>query len=155
MELDHLNHLSPGVVQFETIQLGDYFHTGKVDITETHIVNFAGISGDFFDVHMDEEFAKSHGFSNRLAHGLLIMSIVDGLKNRARVAFESIASLGWENWDFLAPVCAGDTISAKVIIVEKRETSKRDRGVIKLLFEVYNQNQIMVQTGTNNLLVKR
>ena len=69
--------------------------------------------------------------------------------------FESIASLGWENWDFLAPVCAGDTISAKVIIVEKRETSKRDRGVIKLLFEVYNQNQIMVQTGKNNLLVKR
>ena len=53
MELDHLNHLSPGVVQFETIQLGNYFHTGKVDITETHIVNFAGISGDFFDVHMD------------------------------------------------------------------------------------------------------
>ena len=60
MELDHLNHLSPGVVQFETIQLGDYFHTGKVDITETHIVNFAGISGDFFDVHMDEELSLIH-----------------------------------------------------------------------------------------------
>ena len=124
-----------------------------MDITETHIVNFAGISGDFFDVHMDEEFAKSHGFSSRLAHGLLIMSIVDGLKNRAGVAFESIASLGWGNWDFLAPVCAGDAISAKVMIIDKRETSKRGRGIIKLLFEVYNQNQIMVQTGKNNLLV--
>ena len=153
MELDHRNHLSPGIVQFENVQLGDYFYTGKVDITETHIVNFAGISGDFFDVHMDEEFAKSHGFSSRLAHGLLIMSIVDGLKNRAGVAFESIASLGWENWDFLAPVCAGDAISAKVMIIDKRETSKRGLGIIKLLFEVYNQNQIMVQTGKNNLLV--
>ena len=88
--------LQAGLVTYEDLSIGDYFYTRNIDITETHIVNFAGISGDFFDVHMDREFALSKGFSGKIAHGLLILSLVDGLKNRASIQFNAIASLGWE-----------------------------------------------------------
>ena len=121
--------------------------------TETHIVNFAGISGDFFDVHMDREFALSKGFSGKIAHGLLILSLVDGLKNRASIQFNAIASLGWERWEFKAPVCAGDSIHCKISIAAKRKTARDERGIVKLFFEVYNQDCVLVQSGTNNLLI--
>jgi acyl dehydratase len=56
------------------IQPGMEFLTPGLVVTETHIVNFAGLSGDFFDVHMDDEFARSVGFKARVAHGLLCLS---------------------------------------------------------------------------------
>ena len=145
--------LRAGLVTYEDLSVDDYFYTGNIDITETHIVNFAGISGDFFDVHMDREFALSKGFSSKIAHGLLILSLVDGLKNRAPTQLNAIASLGWENWEFKAPVCAGDSINCKITIAAKRKTSRGDRAIVKLFFEVFNNQCILVQTGTNNLLI--
>ena len=145
--------LQAGLVTYEDLSIGDYFYTRNIDITETHIVNFAGISGDFFDVHMDREFALSKGFAGKIAHGLLILSLVDGLKNRAPTQLNAIASLGWENWEFKAPVCAGDSINCKITIAAKRKTSRGDRGIVKLFFEVFNNQRILVQTGTNNLLI--
>ena len=145
--------LQAGLVTYEDLSIGDYFYTRNIDITETHIVNFAGISGDFFDVHMDREFALSKGFSGKIAHGLLILSLVDGLKNRAPTQLNAIASLGWENWEFKAPVCAGDSINCKITIAAKRKTSRGERGIVKLFFEVFNNQCILVQTGTNNLLI--
>ena len=145
--------LRSGLVTYEDLSVDDYFYTGNIDITETHIVNFAGISGDFFDVHMDREFALSKGFSGKIAHGLLILSLVDGLKNRAPTQLNAIAYLGWENWEFKAPVCAGDSINCKISIAAKRKTSRGDRAIVKLFFEVFNNQCILVQTGTNNLLI--
>ena len=145
--------LQPGLVLYEDLAIGDFFYTANIDITESHIVNFAGISGDFFDVHMDKEFARRKGFSDRIAHGLLILSLVDGLKNRAPIKLNAVASLGWENWEFKAPVCAGDSINCKITIAAKRKTSRGDRGIVKLFFEVFNNQCILVQTGTNNLLI--
>lgn len=145
--------LQAGLVEYEDLGVGDYFYTGMIDITETHIVNFAGISGDFFDVHMDREFALSRGFPGKIAHGLLILSLVDGLKNRAPIQLNAIASLGWEKWEFKGPVCAGDSIKCKITIAAKRRTSRVDRGIVKLDFEVYNHESVLVQSGTNNLLI--
>jgi 3-hydroxybutyryl-CoA dehydratase len=145
--------LQAGLVTYEDLSVDDYFYTGNIDITETHIVNFAGISGDFFDVHMDREFALSKGFSGKIAHGLLVLSLVDGLKNRAPTQLNAIASLGWKNWEFKAPVCAGDSINCKITIAAKRKTSRGDRGIVKLDFEVYNHESVLVQSGTNNLLI--
>ena len=145
--------LEPGLVLYDDLAIGDFFYTANIDITESHIVNFAGISGDFFDVHMDKEFARRKGFSDRIAHGLLILSLVDGLKNRAPIKLNAVASLGWENWDFKAPVCAGDSINAKITIAAKRKTSRNDQGIVKLSFEVYNHESVLVQSGTNNLLI--
>lgn len=146
-----MRKLNPNIYWYDDLCIGDYYTTDGMVVTETHIVNFAGLSGDFFSLHMDDEFAREHGFEGRVAHGLLVLSLADGLKNRAPVNLKGIASLGW-NWVFRNPVVAGDRIHVKISIEEKRLTSKRDRGVLTLGFEVYNQNNEIVQEGTNQLL---
>jgi 3-hydroxybutyryl-CoA dehydratase len=149
------SELSPGTYYYDDLSEGRFFCTGKIVVTETHIVNFAGISGDFFDVHMDDEFARSQGFPARIAHGLLGLSLIDGLKNRANVQLQAVASLGWKEWNFLAPITAGDRIGAKITIGNMRLTSKGDRGVVELGFVVRNQDGADVQTGLNALLMRR
>lgn len=147
--------LQPGKYFYEDLSVGSFFQTGRIVVTETHIVNFAGISGDFFDVHMDDEFARAQGFPARIAHGLLGLSLVDGLKNRADVQLQAVASLGWKNWEFKAPIVMGDSITAKITVETTKLTSKGDRGVVELRFDVTNQDDALVQTGCNVLLMQR
>lgn len=142
----------PGGLRLRDVRAGLVFETPGIVVTEAHIVAYAGISGDFFGVHMDDVFARAQGFPGRVAHGLLGLALVDGLKNRAETRFDAIASLEW-NYRFLAPVCAGDRIHARVEVLECRATSDGTRGVIRLGFDVLNQRGVCVQKGTNALLV--
>lgn len=146
--------LKPGKYFYNDLAVGGHFKTGRMVVTETHIVNFAGISGDFFDVHMDDVFARSQGFPGRIAHGLLILCLIDGLKNRAEVQLQAIASLGWKDWNFKAPVVAGDSVQATITVSTMRITSNPDRGIVELGFEVRNQNDVIVQNGRNALLMR-
>lgn len=130
----------------------EYVTPGMV-ITEAHIVGFAGLSGDFFDVHMDEEFARTVGFKTRVAHGLLCLAVIDGLKNRSVVQFDAIASLEW-SYRFQKPVYPGDRIHARIKVVDIRPTSNPERGIVSLQFEVLNQDSEVVQSGVNTLMVK-
>jgi acyl dehydratase len=134
------------------LDLGLVFETPGIVVTEAHIVGFAGIGGDFFDVHMDDLFARQQGFPGRVAHGLLGLALVDGLKNRADIRFDAIASLEW-HYRFVAPVCAGDRIHARVEVVGLTPTSDGKRGVVRLDIAVFNQHGTRVQEGTNTLLV--
>jgi acyl dehydratase len=122
-------------------------------VTDTHIVQFAGLSGDFFDVHMDDEFARSVGFSGRVAHGLLGLVLVDGLKNRAEKRFAAIASLSWQ-WNFRAPLYPGDRISGRLTVADKRLTRRVDRGILTLGIQVLNSRGDVLQEGTNVLMVR-
>jgi acyl dehydratase len=140
-------------LHYEDVPIGLQFDTGGIDVTESHIVQFAGLSGDFFDLHMDEAFARDLGFPHRVAHGLLCLALIDGLKNRAAKRFASVASLHWD-WSFRAPVFAGDRLSAHVEVTDKRLTGKKDRGILTLRIRAMNQNAAVVQEGTNLLLVR-
>jgi acyl dehydratase len=145
--------LVPGEYWFEDLREGDHFETGRIVVTDAHIVGFAGLSGDFFDVHMDDEFARSQGFPARVAHGLLGLALVDGLKNRSSVRLMAIASLGW-NWRFRAPILAGDRIGAKVRVSGARLSSK-EQAILTLAFEVTKQDELIVQDGEATLLMRR
>lgn len=147
--------LPAGKYFYDDLTVGAYFRTGRITVTESHIVAFAGMSGDFFDVHTDDEFAREQGFPGRIAHGLLGLCLVDGLKNRAEAQLQAVASLGWNEWSFKAPIIAGDSISATIRIAEMRLTSSGDRGVVQLGFEVTNQHGVTVQSGRNALLMRR
>ncbi|MEM1431737.1 MAG: MaoC/PaaZ C-terminal domain-containing protein, partial [Pseudomonadota bacterium] len=81
--------LAAGMAYYDDLQVGAFFRTGRITVTEAHIVAFAGMSGDFFDVHMDDDFARAQGFPGRIAHGLLGLCLVDGLKNRAEVQLQA------------------------------------------------------------------
>jgi 3-hydroxybutyryl-CoA dehydratase len=139
---------------YEDTALGERFSTGGILVTEAHVMGFAGLTGDFFDLHVDDEFARGLGFPGRVAHGILGLAIVDGLKNRAETRFRAVASLGW-NWKFTRPILIGDRIHAEIEITGRRETRRADRGILVLAFQVKNQRGEVVQEGTNEMMVLR
>ena len=146
--------MNPGLNSYEDCAVGDAFTTGGIVVTESLIQAFAGLSGDFFDLHVDDRFARDLGFKGRVAHGILGLALTDGLKNRAEHRFRAIASLGW-NWKFAGPIFVGDRIHAEVAVIGRRETKRPDRGIVTLAFKVKNQDGQVVQEGTNELMISR
>lgn len=144
--------LCAGEYFYEDLILGDWYETSALVVTEAHIISFAGLSGDFFDIHMDDEFARKHGFPGRVAHGLLGLALTDGLKNRSAVRIMAVASLGW-NWHFRRPILVNDRISAKVYVAGLR-LSRKGQHIATLSFDVTKQDGSTVQDGETTLLVR-
>ena len=141
---------------WEEWDVGAEFVSSARTITESDIVNFAGISGDYNPLHIDEEFCKNTQFGTRIAHGPLIYSIAAGLLFQLHLYDDTlIAFLGFDSLKFTKPVKIGDTVHARVEVLEKRETSKPDRGVMKRLLQVLNQKNEIVQEGVQAFLLKR
>ena len=141
---------------WEEWDVGAEFVSSARTITEADIVNFAGISGDYNPLHIDEEFCKNTQFGTRIAHGPLIYSIAAGLLFQLHLYDDTlIAFLGFDSLKFTKPVKIGDTVHARVEVLEKRETSKPDRGVMKRLLQVLNQKNEIVQEGVQAFLLKR
>ncbi|MCY3984551.1 MAG: MaoC family dehydratase [Roseovarius sp.] len=145
--------LKPGLYGLSGLSEGDYFETPSHTVTAEDIDGFAALGGDRFAIHMSDETARSHGFAGRVAHGLLVLSIIDGLKNQSEAQLDAIASLGW-NIGFSSPVQIGDTIQSTITIAELRKTSKPDRGIATLDVSATNQNGAVVQNGQNMLMIK-
>jgi acyl dehydratase len=141
---------------FEDFQVGQRFTTPARTVTEADIVHFAGISGDYNPIHTDAEFARSTPFGAPIAHGLLVLSMLTGLRQRSG-HFEGtiIAWLEIRNYRFLKPVFIGDTIHGETEILEKRETSRPDRGILVQKVRVLNQKGEVVQEGEFVTMVKR
>ena len=136
-------------------EIGAEFFSSARTITEADIVNFAGISGDYNPLHIDEEFCKKTQFGTRIAHGPLVYSIAAGLLFQLHLYDDTlIAFLGFDSLKFTKPVKIGDTIHVRIEVLEKRETSKPDRGVMKRLLQVLNQNDEVVQEGVQAFLLK-
>lgn len=141
---------------WEDWEIGKEYISASRTITEADIVNFAGISGDYNPLHIDEEYCKKTIFGTRIAHGPLVYSIAAGLLFQLHLYDDTlIAFLGFDSLKFTKHVIAGDTITAKISVIEKRETSKPDRGVMKRSLKVYNQNNEMVQDAVQAFLLKR
>ncbi len=141
---------------WEEWDIGAEFQTASRTITEADIVNFAGISGDYNPLHIDEEFCKQTQFGTRIAHGPLVYSIAAGLLFQLHLYDDTlIAFLGFDSLKFTMPVKIGDTVRVRVEVLEKRETSKPDRGVMKRLLQVLNQRDEVVQEGVQAFLLKK
>jgi acyl dehydratase len=125
-------------------------------VTEADLVIYSGLSGDYNPLHTDEEFCKATDFGTRVAHGPLVYAISAGLMFQLHLYDDTlIAFLGFENLRFTKPVKPGDTIHAKIKVLEKRETSRLDRGVMKRELQVINQRGEVVQEGIQSFLLKR
>lgn len=125
---------------YEELAVGDRREFTGMTITETHVVNFAGVTGDHFGLHMDAEYAKTTPFKQRVAHGLLVLSCGAGLipllPGRAQ------AFLGMEEVRFRAPVFFGDTIHPVMEVLDK--TPKEPGGVVVLDEKILNQRDEVV-----------
>lgn len=146
--------LPPGDYGYGDVSPGDWYETAGITVTEAHVVGFAGISGDLFDVHMDDEFARQAGFPGRIAHGLLGLSLADGLKTRCSVRLLGVATLSW-NWAFRAPLLIGDRMSVRIAIAAARPTRRPDRGIVTLAMKVVKQTGEVVQEGESLLMMTR
>jgi 3-hydroxybutyryl-CoA dehydratase len=116
-------------------------------MTETDLVVFAGLSGDFNPIHIDREYAKETRFKQRIAHGMLTSSLLSQLLG---VHLPGKGSIYVEqNIRFKAPVFIGDTVTAKATIQEIDE----ERRILTLLTECFNQDKKIVLTGTAKMMV--
>jgi acyl dehydratase len=139
---------------FDEIQVGEEYESPGRTVTETDIVLFAGLSGDYNVLHTDAEFMKQSQFGERIAHGLLGLAIQAGLFTRATPAYATLAFVGLR-WKFKNPIKIGDTIRLRAKVIAKRDSAKPDRGLITLQRSVLNQRGEVVQEGETDLLVER
>lgn len=141
---------------WEEWQVGAEFESPARTVTEADIVAFAGLSGDYNPLHVNEEYCKTTIFGGRIAHGPLVYAIAAGLLFQLHLYDDTlIAFLGFENLKFTKPVKPGDTIRARIKVLEKRESSNADRGVMKRQLQVLNQRGEVVQEGIQAFLLKR
>lgn len=138
---------------FDEYEVGEVWTSKGRTITETDIVNFAGLSGDFYSLHTDKEYAEKYSpFGQRIAHGMLVCAIVSGLS-----AFEPgrvIAFYGIDKLRFTNPTFIGDTISVEISILELKNRDD-GMGVITAKQKVKKQNGDVVGVSTMKILMAK
>jgi 3-hydroxybutyryl-CoA dehydratase len=139
---------------FEDYAIDDVRTSRGRTITEADIVNFAGLSGDFVELHMNEEYARRGPFGKRIAHGALVFSISTGLMVQMTVLqVEIVAFRGVDQLRFVAPVFIGDTIHVTKKTIQKH-TNDGVRGLVTFETTVLNQDGKPVLTYIDRLMVK-
>ena len=141
---------------FEDFEIGQEFRTPARTVTQTDIVNFACLSGDFNEVHTNFEYCKTTPFGEPIAHGPLVYAIMGGLQYASGVNDGTLlALLQIDAWRMLGPVKHGDTIHMLSKVVGKKETSKTDRGVVTFERRCVRQDGSAVQEMQAALLYRR
>lgn len=141
---------------WEDFEVGQTLVTPKRTITSTDIVNFACLSGDFNEVHTNFEYCKSTQFGEPIAHGPLVYAIMGGLQYASGVNDGTLlALLQVDKWRMLAPVKHGDTLHMEATVLEKKESSKPDRGVVKFKRRFVKHDGTAVQEMETTILYKR
>jgi 3-hydroxybutyryl-CoA dehydratase len=140
---------------FEEFSVGQKIVSPGRTITEADVLAFAGISGDFNSIHTDAEYAQGTPFGQRVAHGLLILSIASGLAVRTGVMEGTVIAfreLG--KWKFSLPVFIGDTIHVVLTVEESKRLPRLGGGSLVLGVQVVNQEQEIVMKGQWTVLVQ-
>ena len=139
---------------YEDVDEGTEHESSGRTVTEADVVNFAGLSADFNNMHIDEEFAKNTVFKSRVAHGMCVLSIATGLWfTMPRLA--TIAFMGLQDWRFSGAVKPGDTVKITRKLVEKIEPQRPNMGFLNWEVNVVNQAGEVVQKGIWVILVQR
>lgn len=140
---------------FEDFAAGQRMTSVGRTISEHDVVSFAGLSGDFNQIHTDAEFARATPFGQRIAHGLLGLAIASGLAVQTGIlganviAFREIGE-----WKFVKPVFFGDTIHVVMEVAETKAFPRLGGGAVTLAVAVHNQKDEMVMKGSWTVLVK-
>lgn len=146
-------HESRGLT-FTEFNVGDLFTSQGRTVTEADVVAFAGISGDFNPLHTDAEFGKKSPFGERIAHGMLIMAMATGMANWTGIFEGTTLALIEQVIRYKGAVRFGDTIHLELVVLEKKPTSKPDRGIVRFTARVCNQLSEVVIDGEWTLLMK-
>ena len=145
---------SPRGLYFEEFEVGLRITSPGRTVTETDIVSFAGLSGDFNQIHTDAVFSAASAAGQRVAHGLLVLSIASGLGMRTG-ALEGTVMYFREitEWKFVKPVLIGDTVHVVMEVIETKAMPRIGGGAVILKIDVRNQHDETTMRGNWNLLV--
>lgn len=138
---------------FDDVAVGQEWESPGRTVTETDIVNFAGLSGDFNPMHVDHEFAKQTPFHGPIAHGLLAICIGSGLGLNSP-PMRTLAFMSIKEWSFREPIFVGDTIRVRCKILGIEPRARGRRGTIIWQRQIVNQRGKIVQEGTTVTLVQ-
>jgi len=144
---------SPRGLYFEQFEEGMALETQGRTITEADIVAFAGLSGDFNPMHTDATYAAGTQFEQRVAHGLLGLSVASGLSYQLGFMDGTVLAFTGLEWKFRAPIFIGDTIRARVKVTKKREMKAAGGGFVSFDVQVVNQDDKVTQKGEWTILV--
>jgi 3-hydroxybutyryl-CoA dehydratase len=138
---------------FDDLTVGDEWESPRRTVTETDVVLFAGLSGDYNPLHVDHSSAQSNPFGRPVAHGLLGLAIATGLMSQApRV--DTLAFLAILEWKFHRPIVFGDTIHALSVIESLQPQANGRRGIVTWHRKILNQDGHLVQEGRTQTLVR-
>jgi acyl dehydratase len=146
--------LTPRGMYFEEFEVGQEIQTSARTITETDLVNFAGLSGDFNFIHTNAEAAKVTPFGARVAHGMLVASIATGLAVQQGFIDGTTLAFRELTWKFTRPVFIGDTIHVQVTITATKPMARLGGGLVTFDANVLNQHGDVVHKGEWKMLIK-
>ena len=139
---------------FEEFEVGQRITTAGRTISDGEIMRFAGLSGDFTQLHTDAEYASQTPFGQRVAHGLLGLAIGSGLAMQTGVLEGTVLAFREINeWKFVKPIFIGDTIHVNLEIKETKALPRIGGGSVTIALEVANQRQETVMKGLWTVLV--
>lgn len=139
---------------FREFAMGDQFVTGGRTVTESDVVSFAGISGDFNPLHTDQTFAEKTPFGQRIAHGMLAASISTGLGQTLGIFEGTTIALMSQTFSYKAPVFFGDTIRLRLTVESVKPSSKGGKGVVVFTSDILNQEDTLVVTGSWTVMMR-
>ena len=143
---------------YADLHVGMSFRSAGRTITDADVVAFAGLTGDYSELHTSDVYAKSSQFGRRVAHGLLGLAYAHGLMwpRTGELRETAVAFLGIADWRFVGPIFIGDTIFVNYRLAELRDSkSKPTQAVATFDVEVANQDGQVVQRGRKALLVSK
>jgi 3-hydroxybutyryl-CoA dehydratase len=138
---------------FEEFQVGDTIVSAGRTITEADVVNFAGVSGDYTQIHTDAEHARQRMFGQRVAHGLLGLAVASGLAAQLGFIEGTVLAFRELTWKFSLPIFFGDTIHVKAAVAELKSMPRLGGGLVRLDVQLVNQEDKVVQRGRWVVLV--
>lgn len=144
--------------RYADLHVGMSFRSPGRTITDADLVGFAGLTGDFSELHTSDVYAQASQFGRRVAHGMLGLAYAHGLMwaRTGELRETAIAFLGINEWKFVAPLFVGDTLFVNYRIAELRDSkSKPDQAIAVFDVELVDQDDRIVQRGKKALLVSK
>jgi len=139
---------------FEEFSVGQHIISTARTVTESDVATFAGLSGDYNQIHTDAEFSKNTPFGQRVAHGLLGIAIASGLAMRTGMLEGTVLAFREINeWKFSKPIFIGDTIHVELDVKETKALPRLGGGSVIIELSVKNQHEEMIMKGLWTVLV--
>ena len=144
----------PRGMYFEEFQTGQRIITAGRSITEADIVSFAGLSGDFNQIHVDADYSAKAPFGQRVAHGLFVTAIASGMAMQTGVMEGTVLAFREINeWKFIKPVFIGDTVHVVLEVTATKDLRRIGGGSVMIEITVANQKDETVMKGVWTVLI--